>query len=178
MDCRVLLGLLIHEGEALGVEPKHLGIVMIFFRWCCVFVLSLILWKKGTCIFADWKILQAACTLFGSHRYDIQALAPTPLQPSLYSMHCLFSNLKDSEWGRLPAPWTGSTAWNQTLEDNGAPLWLPRSATGWHCGSMQVRAVGHLSFVLKGHLSLTGNLAPFEFECAKWFGKYFTYVWK
>lgn len=31
MDCRVLLGLLIHEGEALGVEPKHLGIVMIFF---------------------------------------------------------------------------------------------------------------------------------------------------
>lgn len=67
------------------------------FLWFCFFVLSLILWKEGTCIFAGWKILRAVYTLFGSHRYDIQALAPAPLQPNLYPMHCLFSKLKDSE---------------------------------------------------------------------------------
>jgi hypothetical protein len=45
-------------------------------------------------------------------------------------------------------------------------------------GPCRWRWAGHLSFFLKGHLSLTGNLAHLEFECAKWFGKYFTFLWK
>lgn len=153
MDCRVLLGLLIHEGEVFRGGTQTPGNSNDFFRWCCVFVLSLILWKKGTCIFADWKILQAACTLFGSHRYDIQALAPTPLQPSLYSMHCLFSNLKDSE------KVASAMDREHSLEPNPGRQWSPTvTATVSHWVALWVHAgEGGGAFVFR-------SKRPFKFD--------------